>query len=1258
MTVPALYDACRANPDEDFLMLTKPGPAKLFVNPPANLRVTAIDTSAYRGARGMWRLAGEMLALGVDRMVDLHDVLRTKSLRAMLSMRGVKCTSIRKGRADKRRLTRSSHKHVMPLTPTIERYRDTFRRAGLQPGSGFSCIFPQAPDPALYGSVTAPRQPGERWIAVAPFAKHRGKIYPPSHMETVLSHLDKMPGVRIFLFAGRGEEEMQAAKWASMFTSITNLAGAGLGFAGEMALMHECEVMLSMDSANMHLASLAGTRVVSVWGATHPFCGFMGFGQKETDTVQLNISCRPCSVFGQKACRRGDYLCLKGISPQRVLKALALSLMLLLGAPLYAQTPITEPLIPSVGLLPQSSRQYLRNTPHGAGADMARMQIADCEYMRGDYAAAIQLYRKVNPHRLPLSIRGEYWYRLGICLASRGLIDEAREAAVTLRRQEGGEGNADFLEGYTYYRNRDFSQARKLLAKAPAALHPEALVAQIDLIEGNYPEAFRHASAELARPDKASTEMQAEMERTAGLAAFKQGDYGKAYGLLRAYAGRNGVLHGSDAMYALGILEQEKGNTEQAVSIMQGLTDLNDEISQGAYLALGQLSAGADDHRAGALAFEQAAKSNYDPRVGETAMYNYIVTSTYGVQAPFSSPTLLYEDYTDTYGAGEHADKLGRTFAYRYQAERNFEKALACMQRISDPDDEDLELTQRILYQLGCQEVAAGKYSAAERHLQQGAEMSGGSESTAAECLLWLGDALAAQGKYAAASAAYSAATPGLRGQNRALALYNDGYALLGQDMFAKASKKFRQALSSSPSLPAQLAADAALRIADCKFYSGDFKGALADYSQAAAEEGADADFATFRQAVSLGLTGDVSGKLGLLAGIPDKWPDSRWLPDVLLEHANTLIGLDRSKEAAPVFARLERLYPSSSQTRRGLLSMAVALNREGDHTAAADAYRKLISRWPTSEEAQTANADMRRLAASDGTLQEYAAFLRGIKGAPSLNEDEMEQLQFEAAEAAYADNISDVQRLEQYIADYPDGQWLSEALLDLAESASAASRPKAVMKHTERLLASRPDSPQALSALILQAETLEEHYPDRKDDILNAYRAIESKGGAEFAPEAYSGIMRNTVDAAERIKYARLVQGLGAESPDRMDEARLYEALGMTESRGSAPEGANILRQLASRPDTKAGAQAAVELGEYYLRTGQTAKALKALTEFTDRGATQSYWLARGFIALSDAYRKQGDATLADEYLRSLKDNYPGSETDIKTAISTRLRK
>ncbi|WP_373837361.1 glycosyltransferase family 9 protein, partial [Bacteroides heparinolyticus] len=99
-----------------------------------------------------------------------------------------------------------------------------------------------------------------------------------------------------------------------------------LKLSGELSLMSHLEVMVCMDSANMHLASLTGTPVVSVWGATHPFAGFMGWGQSLDNAVQTDLPCRPCSIFGNKPCLRGDYACLTEISAQDIAKKIESSL--------------------------------------------------------------------------------------------------------------------------------------------------------------------------------------------------------------------------------------------------------------------------------------------------------------------------------------------------------------------------------------------------------------------------------------------------------------------------------------------------------------------------------------------------------------------------------------------------------------------------------------------------------------------------------------------------------------------------------------------------------------------------------------------------------------------------------------------------------------------------------------------------------------------------------------------------------------------
>ena len=139
-------------------------------------------------------------------------------------------------------------------------------------------------------------------------------------MEKVVAYLTTDSRNRLFLFGSGADESKTLQQWADTYPRCINMAGTRYGFTIELALMSWFDVMVSMDSANMHLASIAGTKVVSIWGATHPYCGFSGWRQSDDTAVQLDMECRPCSVFGNKPCFRGDYPCLAGITPEAVIE--------------------------------------------------------------------------------------------------------------------------------------------------------------------------------------------------------------------------------------------------------------------------------------------------------------------------------------------------------------------------------------------------------------------------------------------------------------------------------------------------------------------------------------------------------------------------------------------------------------------------------------------------------------------------------------------------------------------------------------------------------------------------------------------------------------------------------------------------------------------------------------------------------------------------------------------------------------------------
>ncbi len=322
MTIPVIYSACRCYPDVTFILVTRHTMTPIFVNAPKNLTLVGINIKKdFVGIRGIYKLFGELRNnYAIDAFIDLHNVLRTGILAFLFQLHGIAVARINKGRGHKRALTRHRNKIMLPLISSIARYREAFYHMGLPLVEKFDGVYGNEPsDQSLFAEITSEKKVGEHWIGIAPFAKHQGKIYPPKLMEKVVEKLSCNDEVKIFLFGGGEEEHNILKEWAEKYPAVVSLADRRYGFPVEMALMNHLDVMLSMDSANMHLAAITGTTVVSVWGATHPYCGFKGWRQTENNMVQLSMTCRPCSVFGNKPCYRGDYLCLTGISPQIII---------------------------------------------------------------------------------------------------------------------------------------------------------------------------------------------------------------------------------------------------------------------------------------------------------------------------------------------------------------------------------------------------------------------------------------------------------------------------------------------------------------------------------------------------------------------------------------------------------------------------------------------------------------------------------------------------------------------------------------------------------------------------------------------------------------------------------------------------------------------------------------------------------------------------------------------------------------------------
>jgi ADP-heptose:LPS heptosyltransferase len=302
MTAVVFREILEQNPDLEIFLVSRNNFRDLFEGIP-NLTFKGIDIDDYKGFWGMRKLTNELIKeFQPDLIADLHNVIRTKILDTIFKKRGYKVSVLDKGKEEKEHLTDIWNLDKKPLRHTTERYADVFRDLGFNVQLSHH-----------YRTLSTIKSD----IGFAPFAQHRGKMLPLEKSFEVAKRLAK--NQKVYFFGGGKSEVETLNNWVEQIPNSENFAGK-LNLKEELQKISELKTMISMDSANMHLASLVGTRCVSIWGSTHPFAGFLGYGQSEKDVIQVkDLTCRPCSVFGDKECYRGDWACLEEIDIQRII---------------------------------------------------------------------------------------------------------------------------------------------------------------------------------------------------------------------------------------------------------------------------------------------------------------------------------------------------------------------------------------------------------------------------------------------------------------------------------------------------------------------------------------------------------------------------------------------------------------------------------------------------------------------------------------------------------------------------------------------------------------------------------------------------------------------------------------------------------------------------------------------------------------------------------------------------------------------------
>jgi ADP-heptose:LPS heptosyltransferase len=323
MTVPVLRALVLQHPEVKITVVSRPFFQPFFEGIP-NVNFFGVDLKErHKGFFGLLRLFSDLRKLDIDLVADLHNVLRSKVVRTLFALSGKKVAATDKGRAEKKALTSLINKVFAPVKPMVERHVDVFKQLGFL----IDLSNPKFPEKAILSDEILkiigeiPTFVGMNWIGIAPFAQYESKVYPQDLMQQVIDDLAKNKNVKTFLFGGGATEIQKLNQLQNNHENVMVVAGK-LSFEAELQLISNLDVLLSMDSGNSHIAAMLGVKVITLWGATHPYAGFKPFNQPDDFCLTADRSqfpLLPTSIYGNKKVKGYDEV-MRTILPSQIIE--------------------------------------------------------------------------------------------------------------------------------------------------------------------------------------------------------------------------------------------------------------------------------------------------------------------------------------------------------------------------------------------------------------------------------------------------------------------------------------------------------------------------------------------------------------------------------------------------------------------------------------------------------------------------------------------------------------------------------------------------------------------------------------------------------------------------------------------------------------------------------------------------------------------------------------------------------------------------
>lgn len=899
---------------------------------------------------------------------------------------------------------------------------------------------------------------------------------------------------------------------------------------------------------------------------------------------------------------------------------------------------------------PAKISRFIETYPENALSGEANLYLGKIYFRDNKFKDAIKAFQGVNVSGLGKASREDLYFMVGYSQLKSGDPAAAKAYFQRISNQKSlYYVQSKYFLAHIDYLQGNYKQALKTFEELESDRHYQKIIPLYKIQIYHYLSDYEKIMAiGPAMVESSNNTNKPVLARITGNAFFNAEDYKNAALYLSIYEQSNRKSLSREDHYLLGFVNYKAGEYKNAIDNFQQAIRQNDALSQNASYYLGVCYNETGQKKYAGNAFLSAYKNGFDKELAEEALFDYIKISLESPFNPYNESISLLESYLKDHPDSPRSDEGFGYLSQLYLSSRNYKQALVSMELINNKNEQLQAAYQKILYYRAAELFNMQDLEGALDLYQKASELNY-DESTRAESLYWVGEIFYRQNNYPAAIKYYNDFLKSKQAKSSSFygnAYYNLGYTYFNRKEYTDAIAQFNKFLEAGQSRDPKLVSDAYLRLGDACFISKQYDLSIKNYDKVIVAKEAAMDYALYYKALSEGAKGDFNRKIDIMKVLINNYPKSGYLDDALYETALSYILLNQENQALVYFDKLVQGYPSTGKTIQASLRKGFIYFNRNDYNQAISSFKYVTEKFPGTQEAQEALAALKNIYIETGQVDQYYAYAKGLSFA-EINSSEEDSLNYEVAENFYMQGKCDqaINSFKKYLDSFPDGAFVANAYYYQSECYLKYNQLSQALEGF-KMVAEKPRS--RFSEAALATASSMEYSSGNYSAALPLFEQLETVAeDPDITVASLTGQMRCQYRLKNFPSAAMAAQKLlssGKASAELANETHfiLGQSYLAQEDLTQAEYEFSISGKLSG---TETGAEASYQLAAIAFQTGRMVEAEERIYALAENFAAYDYWVAKGFILLSDIFLKNGNEFQARQTLQSVLENYKGPE-------------